>query len=77
MRVSKYLTKVYEGHSAYLHRFHQDVKPTNILVKSTGPSVYDCEFVLADLGLSHFKNAGSSQKDVTDKDSYGTYAYSR
>lgn len=56
--------------------WHQDIKPSNILVKSkNGGSDYDCEFKLADLGLSHFKKHVPSQGDATDRDTYGTRAY--
>ena len=58
-------------------RWHQDVKPTNILVKSRqgATSMYDMEFMLADLGLSHFKLSNSPNKSLTDRDTYGTRAY--
>lgn len=60
-----------------VHRWHQDVKPTNILVKSRkgADSIYDVDFMLADFGLSHFKLSNSSPKDLTDHDTFGTYAY--
>lgn len=61
----------------FLPRWHQDVKPSNILVKSKGISPYDCEFKLADLGLSHFKKHVPSQGEATDRDTYGTRAYGR
>ena len=63
---------------AYIFRWHQDVKPSNILVMSTkGGSPYRCEFKLADLGLSHFKKHVPSQEDVADRDTCGTRAYGR
>lgn len=63
---------------AYISRWHQDVKPRNILVKSKkGRSPYDCEFKLADLGSSHFRKHVSSQGEATDRDTYGTRAYGR
>lgn len=63
---------------ANIPRWHQDIKPSNILVKSKkGASYYDCEFKLADLGLSHFKKHVSSQGDATDRDSRGTRAYGK
>ena len=56
--------------------WHQDVNPSNILVKShKGRSRYDCHFKLADLGLSHFKKHTSSPRDATDVDTWGTNAY--
>lgn len=42
-----------------------------------GGSFYDCDFKLADLGLSHFKKHVSSQGDATDRDSHGTRAYGK
>ena len=42
-----------------------------------GGSPYDVVFKLADLGLSHFKKHVPSQRDVTDRDTYGTRAYGR
>ena len=60
--------------SAELSRWHQDITPTNVLVRTQpGLSVYDCEFVIADLGLSHFKIPTSDK--TMDTDSYGTRAY--
>ena len=62
-----------------LNSWHQDVKPSNILVKSCGgqESIYHSKFMLADLGLSHFCLSDKNHKDVEDKDSYGTYTYGR
>ncbi len=58
--------------------WHQDVKPSNILIKSSpGGSPYSSQFKLADLGLSHFKKKMSSQVEATDGDTYGTRAYGR
>ena len=58
--------------------WHQDVKPSNILIKSSqGQSPYSWQFKLADLGLSHFKKKMSSQVEATDGDTYGTRAYGR
>lgn len=71
-------TPTLRGDLAYFSRWHQDVKPSNILVKSKkGGSPYDCEFKLADLGLSHFKKHVPSQGEATDIDTYGTRAYGR
>lgn len=61
-----------------MSRWHQDIKPRNILVKSKkGGSPYDYEFKLADLGLSHFKKHVPSQRGTTDRDTYGTRTYGR
>ncbi|KAL9034527.1 MAG: hypothetical protein Q9214_007005, partial [Letrouitia sp. 1 TL-2023] len=57
--------------------WHQDINPTNILVKSR-PNVscpYDVHFKIADLGLSHFKINPSGLGKATDKDTFGTRAY--
>ena len=71
-------TCILYGNCAYISRWHQDVKPSNILVKSKkGGSPYDCEFLLADLGLSHFKKEVPSHGEATDRDTYGTRAYGR
>jgi serine/threonine protein kinase len=57
-------------------RFHQDVKPTNILVTSNKvSSPYKWEFKVADLGLSHFKKVVDEQGTVTANDAHGTRTY--
>ena len=62
---------------ANLIRWHQDIKPENILVFSCEEgSVYDYCLKLADLGLSHFRRA-VRDVDVTDADNYGTRAYGK
>ena len=56
-------------------RWHQDVKPDNILVKSNNvDSPYDWEFVLSDLGLSHFERTSQHRSDI---DAYGTETYGK
>lgn len=57
------------------HRWHQDLKPENILVTRSGAAMYDCDFLIADLGVSHFKSPTPSQPNVTDKDTFGTNVY--
>lgn len=50
-----------------IDRWHQDVKPKNILVKSSeSKSRHQVQFVLADLGLSHFRQnvAGEEPRDT-------------
>ena len=57
-------------------RWHQDVKPTNILVSTrNGKSVYECEFKLADLGLSHFSTRRG--ENVEGRDTQGTRTYGK
>ncbi len=62
-----------------LCRFHQDVKPSNILVILVSGDGHDASsdyrFVLADLGLSHFKKEVRSQDEMVDRDTSGTRAY--
>ena len=56
-------------------RWHQDVKPDNILVISNNvDSPYDWKFVLSDLGLSHFKRTTQHGSDI---DAYGTETYGK
>ena len=58
-------------------RWHQDVKPANILVKSSPDgSPYRVQFKLGDLGLSHLKKAVPG-REVSDGDSCGTLAYGK
>lgn len=57
-------------------RWHQDVKPKNILVirgRSSNP--YDVEFKLADLGLSHFQRTTAATTDAAARDTWGTREY--
>lgn len=57
------------------HRWHQDVKPDNILVKTGGiNSPYDWRFKLSDLGLSHFRRESQGGSDL---DAYGTETYGK
>lgn len=59
-------------------RFHQDVKPVNILILSKGlgnPSEYD--FTLADLGLSHFERSIGRHGTISAQDSHGTRVYGK
>ena len=47
-------------------RWHQDIKPENILVFSgVGTSPFDVHFKIADLSLCHFKRS----KDLVSEDS--------
>ncbi|MCJ1271366.1 hypothetical protein MMC22_011266 [Lobaria immixta] len=60
--------------------FHQDVKPSNILVlsgknKNKNKDPYDVEFKLADLGLSHFKRTVKLGPRIGDSDVGGTKDY--
>ena len=59
-------------------RWHQDVKPKNILVLSgDSNNPYDVEFKLADLGLSHFKRTLKLDRKIVDGDVGGTIDYGR
>ena len=60
-------------------RWHQDIKPANILIKSRAgaSSVYDFESKLADLGLSHFEKYTSKPDEMTTTDAHGTRAYGK
>ncbi|KAI9866765.1 MAG: hypothetical protein M1813_000707 [Trichoglossum hirsutum] len=67
-----------DGLSAEMQIFqgwHQDVKLSNILIKSDPTSPFKRRFILADLGLSHFKSKMSLQEDSTDEDTRGTRTY--
>lgn len=60
--------------------WHQDVKPANVLVSSLDgqkTSPYTYEFMLADLGLTHFKKKTltTSAKGTLAPDSRGTKTY--
>ena len=73
--------QVFHWHELTVHwrSWHQDIKPTNILVKSRPEgSVYKFDCKLADLGLSHFKRSlpfEDGGADITDTDAFGTRAY--
>ena len=59
-------------------RWHQDIKPANILVFTRGSkSPYEHFFKLADFGLSHFKSYKGGIAPVTDLDSFGTRTYGK
>ena len=60
-------------------RWHQDINPANILVKSrpNASCPYDVHFKIADLGLSHFKRHTSGLSEATDNDAFGTRAYGK
>jgi serine/threonine protein kinase len=55
---------------------HQDIKPTNILVKTKehASSIYDSAFGLADLGTSSLMKAGSP---LVARDNFGTKTYGK
>ncbi|KAL6717939.1 hypothetical protein ACLMJK_004024 [Lecanora helva] len=56
--------------------WHQDIKPSNILVKSRGSeSNYDCDYIVADLGLTHFKKIVHKDQDAYSTNADGTYTY--
>lgn len=57
---------------------HHDIKPNNILVSiRTGPSKFDVEFKLADLGLANFEPEGQDGKGVHRRDVSGTQMFSK
>jgi serine/threonine protein kinase len=57
-------------------RFHQDIKPANILVTSNkSSSYYKWQFKVADLGLSHFKRVVDELGSITGNDAQGTRCY--
>ena len=59
-----------------LYRWHQDVKPANVLVLSYGAeSAFDWQFKLADFGLSHFIRKVPSEGDAMANDARGTRTY--
>lgn len=79
LQLTKALSRIHEveaadpGDPEIFYGWHQDVKPENILVSTRGDQLeFECEFKLADLGLSHFKIAGD---DAEDRDSRGTRTY--
>lgn len=66
------------GNVLMWRRWHQDIKPANILVMSNGQnSPYMYDFKLADLGLSHFRKHVPSEGDALDKDTCGTRTYGK
>ena len=70
------LNSVCVNTNTFANRWHQDVKPANILVFGKNESSpYDCDFKIADLGLTHFKPSFSQANDPSDLDAFGTRAY--
>ncbi len=57
-------------------RWHQDIKPENILIVSNGARCpYEWQFKLGDLGLSHFNSEVSMPRDSTIRAAHGTKTY--
>ncbi|KAL9108230.1 MAG: hypothetical protein Q9227_006968 [Pyrenula ochraceoflavens] len=57
--------------------WHQDIKPANVLVAgSLDDNPYDVQFMLADLGLSHFVAVVENNAGPTGEDRGGDRAYS-
>ncbi|KIV87458.1 hypothetical protein PV11_03002 [Exophiala sideris] len=57
--------------------WHQDIKPANILVSGDlKERPYEVQFMLADLGLSHFTAVVEHEDEVTGEDTGGSRAYS-
>ena len=60
-----------------LARWHQDIKPGNILVSGDlEKRPYAVRFMLADLGLSHFTAVVAHEDEMTSEDTGGSRAYS-
>ena len=58
------------------HRWHQDVSPRNILVKSRAQKTkHEAKFLLTDFGLSHFRKAMSANGIAQDRHTNGTRTY--
>lgn len=57
-----------------LFRWHQDVKPKNVLVFGDLAEGFEAKFKLADLGLSHFRKYKGDATDL-DAETYGTTEY--
>ncbi|KAI1457063.1 kinase-like domain-containing protein [Annulohypoxylon moriforme] len=62
----------YRGEDKEVFGWHQDIKPSNILV-TNGPN--GVVFKLADFGLSHFRTLDLNVEDILDWDSFGTRIY--
>jgi serine/threonine protein kinase len=59
-----------------MHRWHYDLKPSNILVVSNGcEERYKWQFKIADLGISHFIRNSPQQDDFRAGDTNGTMTY--
>ena len=57
-------------------RWHQDIKPRNILVKSRSDALpYSYTFKLADYGRSHFVDPEATVSVAEDYDTFGTKTY--
>ena len=66
------------GSRAHHHRWHHDITPRNILIKSRKEgSTYDFDCKLADLGLSHFRRFENRLQGDTDRDPHGTRTYGK
>ena len=59
-------------------RSHQNIKPSNILVTGVATSSkYDCNFKLADLGMSHFASKTGNKRNLKRKEAFGNPMYSK
>jgi hypothetical protein len=57
-------------------RWHQDVKPTSVLVLSYGvESAFDWQFKLADFGINHSTSKSASEGAAMADESRGTQTY--
>ncbi|KAI1623066.1 hypothetical protein EDD37DRAFT_651254 [Exophiala viscosa] len=65
-----------EGGPPILQGWHQDIKPSNILVTPSKTNCsFDVQFKLADLGLAHFRRIKSGNREEADRDTQGTRIY--
>ncbi|KAL9035601.1 MAG: hypothetical protein Q9214_006502, partial [Letrouitia sp. 1 TL-2023] len=56
--------------------WHQDLKPQNILLRSRGSgTILECDFIITDFGLSHFRRRGHGNRNARDTDTKGTHMY--
>ena len=69
---------LYQGRSLTYSSWHQDVKPANILViGDIKGDPYNVEFLLADLGLSHFTAVAKDKAGTTGEDMPGPRPYGK
>ena len=58
------------------YRWHQDLKPTNILVvRSASGSPFAYTYRITDFGLCRFKTIMEGEEEASDLDMFGTITY--